>query len=91
MTTKKLPTIYQIKRATLTTNPYYFTRDTMRSFGQTLKDFRVSWANKEKGIVCLWAKTKCNGAYSERWYIIGGKELYLSCESAMCEVDNATT
>ena len=34
-------TIYEIKRLTQDTAPYFFSRDTMRFFGQTLKDFRV--------------------------------------------------
>jgi hypothetical protein len=34
-------TIYQIKHATRNTAPEYFTRKTMRFFGQTLKDFSV--------------------------------------------------
>lgn len=34
-------TIYEIKQRTKKTAPYYFSRDTMRFFGQTLKDFSV--------------------------------------------------
>ena len=34
-------TIYEIKRLTQDTAPYFFSRDTMRFFGQTLKSFRV--------------------------------------------------
>ena len=34
-------TIYEIKRRTAETSPYFFNRDTMRFFGQTLRDFRV--------------------------------------------------
>ena len=35
-------TIYEIKQRTKTTAPYFFSKDTMRFFGQTLKDFKVS-------------------------------------------------
>ena len=35
------PTIYEIKKRTAKTAPYFFTRDTLRFFGQTLRDFRV--------------------------------------------------
>ena len=35
-------TIYEIKRLTKDTAPYFFSRDTMRFFGQTLKSFRVN-------------------------------------------------
>ena len=34
-------TIYEIKRRTQQTAPYFFTRQTLKFFGQTLKDFRV--------------------------------------------------
>jgi len=35
-------TIYEIKYETRETEPYYFSRDTMRFFGQRLRDFRVA-------------------------------------------------
>ena len=34
-------TIYEIKRLTKKTAPYFFSKDTLRFFGQTLKDFKV--------------------------------------------------
>jgi hypothetical protein len=34
-------TIYEIKRRSAETSPYFFSKITMRFFGQTLKDFRV--------------------------------------------------
>jgi hypothetical protein len=34
-------TIYEIKRRTAETSPYFFTRDTMRFFHQTLAMYRV--------------------------------------------------
>ncbi len=34
-------TIYEIKRLTRDTEPYFFSKDTMKFFGQTLKDFKV--------------------------------------------------
>ena len=34
-------TIYQIKRLTAESSPYFFTRETLRFFGQTLKSFSV--------------------------------------------------
>ena len=33
--------IYEIKRETLKTEPFFFTRKTMKFFNQTMKDFRV--------------------------------------------------
>jgi hypothetical protein len=37
----KTPTIYDIKYDTQGKSPYFFSRKSMRFFGQTLKDFRV--------------------------------------------------
>jgi len=34
-------TIYEIKRRSQAKKPYYFNRDTMKCFNQTLKDFKV--------------------------------------------------
>jgi len=34
-------TIYEIKRRSQEKKPYYFNRDTMKCFNQTLKDFKV--------------------------------------------------
>jgi hypothetical protein len=34
-------TIYDIKRLSQEKAPYFFSRDSMRFFGQTLKDFKV--------------------------------------------------
>lgn len=39
-------TIYEIKRLTEKTEPYFFSRNTMKFFKQTLKDFRVYKLNK---------------------------------------------
>jgi len=38
-------TIYEIKRRTHETAPYFFSRETMKFFGQTLKDFNVREMN----------------------------------------------
>lgn len=34
-------TIYEIKRRTQETSPYFFSRDTLKFFGQTMRMFRV--------------------------------------------------
>ena len=34
-------TIYEIKRLTATTSPHFFTRSTLKFFGQTMKSFSV--------------------------------------------------
>jgi len=33
--------IYDIKRLTLETSPYFFSRRTLKFFGQTMNDFRI--------------------------------------------------
>ena len=35
------PTIYEIKRLTKEKAPYFFSKETMKFFNQTLKDFKV--------------------------------------------------
>tara|TARA_R100000781_G_C4031576_1_gene110785 strand:+ start:326 stop:553 length:228 start_codon:yes stop_codon:yes gene_type:complete len=52
-------TIYEIKQRTKKTSPYFFSSDTMRFFGQTLKDFKVS--KQADGRYKITAKSK---AYS---------------------------
>jgi hypothetical protein len=34
-------TIYEIKNRTLESSPYFFTRDTLKFFGQTMRSFSV--------------------------------------------------
>ena len=34
-------TIYEIKKRTKETSPYFFSRNTMKFFGQRMKDFKV--------------------------------------------------
>ena len=49
----RTPTIYEIKRATETSAPFFFARKTLEFFGQTMKSFSV-W--QEKGRVFIAAK-----------------------------------
>ena len=35
-------TIYEIKKRTAETSPYFFSRGTLKFFGQRMKDFRVT-------------------------------------------------
>ena len=39
-------TIYDIKRLTQESQPYFFSRKTLKLFGQTLKDFKVTKINE---------------------------------------------
>lgn len=38
--------IYEIKRRTLKTAPYFFSRDTLKFFGQRMRDFKVAKLNE---------------------------------------------
>ena len=40
-------TIYEIKRRTKKTSPYFFSKDTLRFFGQRMKDFKVTKINDD--------------------------------------------
>jgi hypothetical protein len=37
----KTPSIYEIKRRTIDTAPYFFSRQTLKFWGQTMKSFKV--------------------------------------------------
>ena len=52
----KTPTIYEIKSDYQKHNPngHYFDRDTMKWFGQTLKDFHVNKTEQEN-VFLIWA------------------------------------
>ena len=54
MATKK-PTIAEIKRNTLAKSPYYFTRDSLKFFGQKMSDFK-DYVGKNKKIY-IYAKS----------------------------------
>ena len=68
------PTIYDIKYLTQETSPYYFTRDTMKFFGQTLKDFKVM--AMDDGRYRISAPTKC-GNTTVRYFNPTNNELEL--------------
>ena len=62
-------TIYDIKRLTAQTAPYYFDYRTMKAFGQTLKDFKVY--KQPDGRYLITAPSRINGkiiGYSERYF-----------------------
>ena len=54
------PTVQSI-RESLALGPYFFSRDTLNFFGQTMRSFKVEWHDKEKSIVRLFAPMKSNG------------------------------
>ena len=54
------PTIQSI-RESLALGPYFFSKDTLKFFGQTMRSFRVEWHDKENGIVRIVAPMKSDG------------------------------
>ena len=48
------PTVYDIKQS-LALGPHFFSRDTLRFFGQTLSSFKTEWHDKDQGILRLYA------------------------------------
>tara|TARA_R110000850_G_scaffold196242_2_gene322665 strand:- start:559 stop:822 length:264 start_codon:yes stop_codon:yes gene_type:complete len=48
------PTITQIKQSGVL-GEYFFSRDTLRFFGQTMSSFKTDWQDKDSGIVRLYA------------------------------------
>lgn len=54
-------TIYEIKRRTQETAPYFFSRNSMRFFGQTLKDFKVRKQPDGRYKITAPMRDKANG------------------------------
>ena len=52
--------IYEIKRRTQETEPYFFCSKTMKQFGQTLKDFKV-WKDDDSDRYVIFAPIKVDG------------------------------
>ncbi len=50
-------TIYEIKRRSQAKKPYYFHKDTMKFFNQTLKDFKVEKLENFNNVYMFWAKS----------------------------------
>ena len=72
-------TIYEIKRRTASTSPHYFSRRTMKFFGQTLRSFRVY--KQPDGRYMIKAPTMDRGVqrgYSVRYFNPSNNELELS-------------
>jgi hypothetical protein len=63
MKTKKL-TIYDIKRLTSGTSPYFFSRQSMKFFKQRMSDFHV--IKQEDGRYYIYALSE--GHKTERWF-----------------------
>ena len=56
----KKPTPSDIKYSEVL-GKYFFTRSSMKFFGQTMSDFKTEWSDKEKLIVRLYAPMRMDG------------------------------
>lgn len=54
------PTITNIKQSGVL-GEYFFSRDTLRFFGQTMSSFKTDWHDINKGIIRLYAPMIING------------------------------
>jgi hypothetical protein len=54
------PTVQSI-RESLVLGHYFFSKDTLKFFGQTMRSFKVEWHDKDQGIVRLFAPAKSQG------------------------------
>ncbi len=62
-------TIYEIKYRTAEKQPYFFSRDTLKFFGQTMKDFKVK--KQKDGKYLITAPARMNGKivhYTQRLF-----------------------
>ena len=66
------PTIYDIKYMTIDTSPYFFTRDTLRFFGQTMRSFGV-YNTDDDNKYLISAKTK-TGSYTKRLFVFDDRK-----------------
>lgn len=48
------PTPSQIKQSGVL-GEHFFSRDTLRFFGQSMRSFRTQWSDRDNGVVCLMA------------------------------------
>jgi len=64
-------TIYEIKTRLEETAPKYFSRETMKFFGQTMKDFRVYKQADGKFLLTAPIRQRTRFSGSEIWATIG--------------------
>jgi len=61
-------TIYEIKKRTKETAPYFFSRHTMRFFGQAMKDFSVKKQNDGRYKICAQIKAAKSKIFTIRFF-----------------------
>ena len=70
-------TIYEIKERTEKTSPYFFSKNTLKFFGQKMSDFHIK--KQPDGKYLIWAKIKTapSNLYTERLFNPETNELEL--------------
>jgi hypothetical protein len=53
----KKPTVTQIKESGVL-GEYFFSRDTLKFFNQSVSDFTTAWIDRDASVVCLYAPVK---------------------------------
>ena len=63
-------TIYEIKEKTQAKSPYFFSRDTMKFFHQTMRDFKVKKQSDGRYYICAVMRdhTGAKVGLTERYY-----------------------
>jgi len=64
-------TIYEIKRRTEGTAPHFFSRQTMKFFGQTMRDFKVYKQKDGKFLIVAPMRERTRFSGSEIWTTTG--------------------
>jgi hypothetical protein len=64
-------TIYEIKRRLEDSAPQFFSRETLKFFGQTMKDFRVYKQEDGRFLFTAPIRQRCRVFGSETWATIG--------------------
>ena len=64
-------TIYEIKRRLEEKKPHFFSRETLKFFGQTMKDFKVYKQKDGKFLMVAPIRSRCWGLSFETWATIG--------------------
>lgn len=74
-------TIYDIKQLSVEHSPYYFSRDSLRFFGQTLKDFSVSKLSETVYFISAPMRD-----FSRKAKLMGRSEMYFNTETGFLTI-----
>lgn len=81
-------TIYEIKRRTEETVPHFFSRQTMKFFGQTMKDFKVYKQKDGKFLIVAPRRERTRFSGSEIWVTSGQTRRIFNPETNKFEREN---